>query len=96
MLLLRRETSATIARSSSRTLSSSQSTSLSSRLLTVAVSAASGVLSSCETEDSRLDFRRSASRAAAAVLASTCSRSRSTKAPTRLLSEVTRRMSPAE
>src|SRR5665647_3636973 len=38
MLLFRRATSATMARSSSRTLCSSQSTSLSSRLLTVAVS----------------------------------------------------------
>src|SRR5665648_1204794 len=96
MLLFRRATSATMARSSSRTLCSSQSTSLSSRLLTVAVSAASGVLSSCDTEESRLDLSWSASRSAAAFVAAAWRRSRSRKAPTRLLSEVTRRASPAE
>ena len=96
MLVLRRAMSPTIARSSSRTLSSSQATSLSSRLLTVAVRAASGVLSSCETDESRLDLRLSASRSAAAAAAALCRRSRSRNAPTRLPSEVTSLASAGE
>ena len=62
----------------------------------MAVRAASGVLSSCETDDSRLDLSRSPSRSAAAVVAAACSFSRSRNAPTRLLSEVTSRASPGE
>ena len=96
MLLLRRATSPTMARSSSRTLFSSQSTSASRRLLTVAVSAASGVFSSWDTDESSVALSRSASRSAAASVACSCSRSRSRNAPTRLASDLTRRASDEE
>ena len=72
--------SPTIASSSARVARSSQVVSVSSRLLTVAVSAASGVLSSWDTDESSEDLSRSASRCASARAISFCSaRSRASR-----------------
>ena len=93
---LSRERSSATAASSSWTRAASQPSPSSTSPVTRAVAAASGVLSSCETELTSVVLSRSASRSASACAASSSRRWRSSDAAARFATAASRRSSSAE